>query len=127
MVEGAGEAGLTLLGDNRAEFKGLETFESPALLDRVALESDEVTALCPVTGQPDWYRVRIEIRDARRSIESKSLKLYLGSFRDVGIFCEALSSRIASDVYAAIGEGSVSVSVTQKPRGGVSIEATSTV
>jgi 7-cyano-7-deazaguanine reductase len=101
----------------------LETFPAPAGLTRVVLESDEVTSLCPVTGQPDWDTVRIELEPADRCIESKSLKLYLWSFREEGVFCEAFAARIASDVFAACAPRSVTVTVTQKPRGGVTITA----
>ena len=73
------------------------------------LESDEVTSLCPVTGQPDWETVRIEFEPGPYCIESKSLKLYLWSFREEGAFCEALAARIAGDVYEAcqsrVGQG----------------------
>ena len=82
------------------------------------LESDEVTSLCPVTGQPDWETVRIEFEPGPYCIESKSLKLYLWSFREEGAFCEALAARIAQDVYEACKPAWVKVTVTQKPRGG---------
>jgi 7-cyano-7-deazaguanine reductase len=89
----------------------------------VVLESDEVTSLCPVTGQPDWETVRIEFEPDSLCIESKSLKLYLWSFREEGSFCESLAARIAEDVYAACRPKSVRVLVTQKPRGGITISA----
>ncbi len=56
-------------------------------------------------------------------IESKSLKLYFWSFREEGAFCEALAARIAEDVYAACSPKWVKATVTQKPRGGVTISA----
>jgi 7-cyano-7-deazaguanine reductase len=107
----------------RGPRRELETFPAPAGLARVVLESDEVTSLCPVTGQPDWDSVRIEFEPAAKCIESKSLKLYLWSFREEGVFCEAFAARIAADVFAACTPRSVTVTVTQKPRGGVTITA----
>jgi 7-cyano-7-deazaguanine reductase len=101
----------------------LEVFPAPAHVKKVVLESDEVTSLCPVTGQPDWETVRIEFEPGPYCIESKSLKLYLWSFREEGEFCEALAARIAQDVYAACQPKKVTVSITQKPRGGITIFA----
>ena len=101
----------------------LEVFPAPAHLRRVVLESDEVTSLCPVTGQPDWETVRIEMEPDGWCVESKSLKLYLWSFREEGAFCEALAERIAQDVCEACKPKSVRVVVTQKPRGGITITA----
>jgi 7-cyano-7-deazaguanine reductase len=100
-------------------FEGLEALNVAA--QRVTLISDEVTAVCPVTGQPDFYTVEIKLWDGH-SLESKSLKLYLQSFRNEGIFCEDFAGRIASDV-ANVTHSLVKVKVTQKPRGGISIVA----
>jgi 7-cyano-7-deazaguanine reductase len=103
----------------------LDTFPAPAGCDRVVMTSDEVTAICPVTGQPDHYTVTIDYVPAARCIESKSLKLYLWHFRDVGVFCEQLSVDIRDKVVAAIEPREVLVRVLQKARGGITIEATS--
>ena len=103
--------------------RSLEVFPTPAHVKKVVLESDEVTSLCPVTSQPDWETVRIEFEPGPYCIESKSLKLYLWSFREEGAFCEALAARIAADVYEACKPRWVKVNVTQKPRGGITISA----
>ena len=110
-----------------APSRKLETFPAPAHVRRVVLESDEVTSLCPVTGQPDWETVRIEFEPGPSCIESKSLKLYLWSFREEGAFCEALAARIAGDVFEACRPKWVTVTITQKPRGGITIQAVATV
>jgi 7-cyano-7-deazaguanine reductase len=113
------------LGNRRAEpSRQLETFPAPAHVRKVVLESDEVTSLCPVTGQPDWGTVRIEFEPDAACIESKSLKLYLWSFRQEGLFCESLAAQIARDVYEACKPKWVTVTITQKPRGGITISAT---
>lgn len=101
----------------------LEVFPKPPGVDKVVMESDEVTSLCPVTGQPDWETVTIEYAPDQHCLESKSLKLYLWSFRQEGVFCEALASQIAGDVYAACHPRWCKVTVTQKPRGGIKIMA----
>jgi 7-cyano-7-deazaguanine reductase len=103
----------------------LETFPTPSGVTRVVLESDEVTSLCPVTGQPDWERVRIEFGPGPLCLESKSLKLYFWSFRNEGHFCEALAARIAADVAAALQPRWLKVTVFQKSRGGITITAES--
>jgi 7-cyano-7-deazaguanine reductase len=76
----------------------LEIFPKPAGVATVTMESDEVTSLCPVTGQPDWETVTIEYAPDQSCIESKSLKLYLWSFREEGLFCEALAAQIGQDI-----------------------------
>ncbi len=79
---------------------------------------------CPVTGQPDWYTVTVVFTPDKYCLESKSLKLYLQSFRDKGIFSEDFAAKIAEDVAHALQPWNGSVTVRQKPRGGVSIVAT---
>jgi len=102
----------------------LEVFPKPAGLSRVVMDSDEVTSVCPVTGQPDWETVYIEYAPDQVCIESKSLKLYFWSFREAGVFCESLADTIAEDVYAACQPHWCRVTVVQKPRGGIRITAT---
>ena len=90
------------------------------------MTSDELTAVCPITGQADFYVARILYRPGALCLESKSLKLYLARFRNEGAFAEALAVRIRDDVAAALelDRGAVTVSLTQKPRGGITITAT---
>ena len=115
------------LGRDARTFEGLDTFPYPIGVQEVTLTSDEVSALCPVTGQPDWYTVAIGYVPRERCIESKSLKLYLQSFRDQGIFAEAFAARIANDVAEATAPATCQVTVKQKARGGITIEATALV
>jgi 7-cyano-7-deazaguanine reductase len=105
-------------------FAGLETFDNPGVA-RVELESDELTAVCPITGQPDLYRATIAYEPDALCLESKSLKLYLNGFRNEGAFAEALAVRIRDDVAAALELPAARVSVTlvQKARGGITITA----
>ena len=106
-------------------YAGLETFPNPGV-SLVELESDELVALCPITGQADMYLATIEFDPDRLCLESKSLKLYLASFRNEGVFCEALAVRIRDDIAEALELRSERVTVTlvQKPRGGITITAT---
>ena len=105
-------------------YAGLETFPNPGV-DLVSMTSDELAAICPVTDQPDLYVARIAYRPYRLCIESKSLKLYLMSFRNDGHFCEALAVRIRDDVAEAVqvDPDRVAVELVQKARGGITIAA----
>mgnify|MGYP001448813913 CR=1 FL=1 len=107
----------------RQPSRNLDTFPKPDGVETVVMESDEVTSICPVTGQPDWETVTIEYAPDQACIESKSLKLYLWSFREEGVFCEALAAQIAKDIAAACQPFWVEVTVTQKPRGGIKLVA----
>jgi 7-cyano-7-deazaguanine reductase len=106
-------------------YAGLETFANPGV-SRVEMTSDELTAVCPVTGQPDLYVAAIEYWPSELCLESKSLKLYLNGYRSEGDFCEALAVRIRNDVAQALRlePDKVRVTLKQKARGGISITAT---
>jgi len=107
-------------------YAGLETFANPGV-SHVEMRSDELTAVCPVTGQPDLYVATIEFWPQTLCLESKSLKLYLSAFRNEGAFCEALAVKIRDDVAEALELPSdkVRVRLEQKARGGITITATS--
>jgi 7-cyano-7-deazaguanine reductase len=107
------------------QYAGLETFENPGV-SQVEMTSDELVAVCPITGQPDMYVVTIDYAPRGLCLESKSLKLYLAEYRNEGVFCEALAVKIRADVAAALELelGDVSVTLTQKARGGITITAT---
>jgi len=107
-------------------YAGLETFANPGV-SHVEMTSDELAAVCPVTGQPDLYVAMIEYWPQTLCIESKSLKLYLNSYRNEGHFCEALAVKIRDDVAEALDlpADKVRVTLEQKARGGISIIATS--
>jgi 7-cyano-7-deazaguanine reductase len=107
-------------------YAGLETFPNPGV-SRVEMRSDELVAVCPITGQPDLYVATIDYRPGPLCIESKSLKLYLMQYRNEGVFCEALAVQIRDDVAEALQltVAEVTVTLVQKPRGGITITATS--
>ena len=118
-------SGLTLLGSQvRGPVEHLESFPAPKHCTKVRFTTDEVASLCPVTGQPDISSIMIEYVPRERCVESKSLKLYLWSFRDRKVFCEALAVEIADEVMRAAEPQQVTVTVTQNVRGGIVTEAT---
>jgi 7-cyano-7-deazaguanine reductase len=104
-------------------FEKLETFDLDESVMSVEMSSNEFTAVCPVTGQPDYYEIDIAFQ-GDKGIESKSLKLYLQTFRERGAFCEALAAEIANEVYETTDALSVRVDLYQKSRGGIKIHAT---
>jgi 7-cyano-7-deazaguanine reductase len=105
-------------------YAGLESFPNPGVAT-VELAGDELTAICPITGQPDLYTLTIAYQPRALCLESKSVKLYLSRFRNDGVFCEALAVRIRDDVAVALEleHERVSVSLVQKARGGITITA----
>jgi 7-cyano-7-deazaguanine reductase len=125
MAEQERPGGFVALGHPGSErYGGLETFPNPGV-SRVEMTSDELAAICPVTGQPDLYVATIEFTPETLCLESKSLKLYLARFRNEGRFCEALAVAIRDDVAAALELPTerVRVSLRQKARGGITITA----
>jgi len=120
------ETNFVALGHAGSEhYAGLETFPNPGV-SHVEMTSDELAAVCPVTGQPDLYVAAIDYWPGELCLESKSLKLYLSRFRNEGHFGEALAVRIRDDVAEALGLAADKVRVTleQKARGGITITAT---
>ena len=89
------------------------------------MKSDELTAVCPITGQADLYKATIAYEPDALCLESKSLKIYLSTYRNEGAFCEALAVRIRDDVAEALelGHDKVHVTLRQKARGGITITA----
>ncbi len=82
----------------------LEAFDNP-FPDReyqIQFDFPEFTSLCPVTGQPDFATIRIEYEPAQACVEMKSLKLYFFSFRNKGIFYEAVVNTILDDLVAVL-------------------------
>jgi 7-cyano-7-deazaguanine reductase len=103
----------------------LDVLQVDLQVDSVEFRTSEVASICPVTGQPDLSAVQVTYRPAGgRIVESKSLKLYLWSFRDRGIFCEGLASEIADRFVEDAAPHEVEVVVTQSVRGGIVTTAT---
>jgi 7-cyano-7-deazaguanine reductase len=105
-------------------YAGLESFPNPGVT-RVEMTSDELTATCPITAQPDFYVATIDYEPQALCLESKSLKIYLSRFRGEGAFCEALAVQIRDDVAEALElpPEKVHVTLRQKARGGITITA----
>jgi 7-cyano-7-deazaguanine reductase len=118
------EPDLTVLGaEVRHPIDHVEVFPAPDHVTVVRCVTDEVASMCPVTGQPDLSRVEIEYEPNGHCVESKSLKLYLWRFRDQAVFAEALAAEIAGEIFATARPRRVTVTLTQRPRGGITITA----
>lgn len=101
----------------------LETFENvhPDNDYWVRFNCPEFTTLCPITGQPDFAEIRIAYVPAERMVESKSLKLYLFSFRNHGDFHEDCVNTIVKDLVRLMQPKYLEVRGMFTPRGGISI------
>jgi 7-cyano-7-deazaguanine reductase len=115
--------GLTILGGKAKPSKDLEAFpnRTPDRFYRVTLETEEFTCLCPMTGQPDFARLIIEYVPDQKVIESKSLKLYLWSYRDEGAFHEHVVNRICDDLVRVLDPHWIKVTGVFNVRGGIGI------
>ncbi len=87
----------------------------------VQFNCPEFTSLCPITGQPDFAEIRIMYIPDRRMVESKSLKLYLFSFRNHGDFHEDCVNIIMNDLVRLMDPRYIEVTGIFVPRGGISI------
>ena len=94
----------------------------PGALYAVRFTAPEFTSLCPMTGQPDFAHIVIDYAPADRLVESKSLKLYLTSFRNHGGFHEACTVSIAMKLVAAASPRWLRIGGYWYPRGGIPID-----
>ncbi len=122
-------SGVTLLGNNNTKYscdyspEVLETFvnKHPDNDYVVTFDAYEFTSKCPKTGQPDFAKVVISYIPNERMVESKSLKLYLFSFREHGDFHEDCMNIIMKDLIKLMDPKYIEVKGIFSPRGGISI------
>jgi len=99
----------------------LDTFESPET-DRdytIRITMPEFTCLCPLTGQPDYAKFQLEYIPDLLCVELKSLKLYMGSFRDTAAFHEAFTNRILNDLVELTEPRFMRLTADWNVRGGI--------
>ncbi len=130
-AQAAGHAGdgLTLLGHTVTQpTRRLETFPNQHADRRytVTLLCPEFTCVCPITGQPDFATITIRYIPDQRIVESKSLKLYLWSFRNEGTFHEHVTNQILDDLVAALDPHWCQVVAAFNVRGGINITVEAT-
>lgn len=98
---------------------GTEEMNPAGVTGSLNITCPEFTSLCPKTGQPDFATIVIEYTPNEWCVESKSLKLYLGSFRNHGEFHESCVNRIANDLIALLDPETLLVRGEFTPRGGI--------
>jgi 7-cyano-7-deazaguanine reductase len=117
---------LTKLGNPDAKSdRAIEAFPIDDPTQVITLDCGEFTCRCPMTGQPDWATIAIEYRPGKLAVETKSLKLYLETFREEGIFHEHLATRLRDDLVAALDPVALTVTVRFNSRGGIAVTASS--
>ena len=122
--------GVTLLGNQKVKYPDnyapqiLETFENKHQGNDyfVKFNCPEFTSLCPITGQPDFATIYISYIPDKKMVESKSLKLYLFSFRNHGDFHEDCVNIIMKDLIKLMNPKYIEVWGKFTPRGGISID-----
>ncbi len=106
----------------------LETFDNqfPGRDYEIEIICPEFTSLCPKTGQPDFGTLTFTYTPEQKCVELKSLKLYLQSFRDEGIFYEHATNRILDDLVAVLAPRRMKLVAAFTPRGGIRTNVTAT-
>src|ERR1700753_1792043 len=100
------------------DLKGETRVQQPT----IRLVVPEFTTLCPITGQPDFARIYIDYRPSAKLVESKSLKLFMGSFRNHGTFHEVATAYICKRLDEELSPTWLRVTAFWYPRGGIPID-----
>ncbi len=111
----------TALGKPVTQYEKLDPIATACKF--IEYHSDQLTSSCPVTGQPDFYEATIQIEADGVGIETKTLKLYLETYRNQAVFCEDLTVKICQDLFAACQPHKCTVTLKQRRRGGIQITA----
>ena len=99
----------------------LETFENPQKKDDylIKMEIPEFTCICPLTSQPDFAEFYLEYVPDKLCVELKSLKLYMGSYRDIGAFHEDITNKIFNHLFTLLKPRFMKINAHWKVRGGI--------
>jgi 7-cyano-7-deazaguanine reductase len=109
---------LPFVGPEAIDVAVLETFEYDGPEQDIVTETREFSAVCPYSGLPDFATLTIRYTPSDRCIELKSLKYYVISFRNVGIFQEHATARIAEDLFRVLRPRRLGVTTVYNVRGG---------
>lgn len=124
MVTAEGKT-LPFTGPEAIDAAVLETFEYDGPAQEIVTETNEFSAVCPYSGLPDYARLIVTYSPDRKCVELKSLKYYIVSYRNVGIFQEHATARLAEDLFRVLSPKSLTVRTVYNVRGG--FETTCTV
>ncbi|MCK4979626.1 MAG: NADPH-dependent 7-cyano-7-deazaguanine reductase QueF, partial [Candidatus Delongbacteria bacterium] len=97
----------------------LETIDYDGNKQEILYDTDELSAVCPFSGLPDYGMLSIGYIPNKKIIELKSLKYYITSFRNVGIYQEALTNRIYNDLFKLLDPEFLRIETDYNVRGGI--------
>jgi 7-cyano-7-deazaguanine reductase len=109
---------IPFVGPEAIDVGVLETFDYAGPEQEIVTETREFSAVCPYSGLPDFATLRIHYVPSDRCVELKSLKYYVTSYRNVGIFQEHATARIAEDLFRLLNPQRLTVTTVYNVRGG---------
>jgi 7-cyano-7-deazaguanine reductase len=109
---------LPFVGPEVVDTAVLETFEYAGPDQEIVTETREFSPVCPYSGLPDFATLRIVYLPSDRCVELKSLKYYVTSYRNVGIFQEHATAKIAEDLFQVLRPQRLQVTTIYNTRGG---------
>jgi 7-cyano-7-deazaguanine reductase len=109
---------LPFVGPEHVDVQVLETFEYAGPDQEILTETDEFSAVCPYSGLPDFAKLVVRYVPGGKCIELKSLKYYVTSYRNVGIFQEHATAKIAEDLFRVLAPKWLEVKTVYNVRGG---------
>jgi 7-cyano-7-deazaguanine reductase len=115
---------LPFVGPEAIDVAVLETFEYAGPDQEIVTETREFTAVCPYSGLPDFATLTIRYVPSDRCVELKSLKYYVTSYRNVGIFQEHATAKIAEDLFKLLEPQMLEVNTVYNVRGGFETKCT---
>lgn len=118
---------LPFVGPEQVDLAVLETFPYEGPDQEIVTETKEFSAVCPYSGLPDFATLTVTYVPGASCIELKSLKYYVTSYRNVGIFQEHATAKIAQDLFAALKPKRLSVRTVYNVRGGFDTVCTVTL
>ena len=118
---------LPFVGPEHVDVAVLETFPYEGPAQEIVTSTDEFSAVCPYSGLPDFATLTVTYVPGKSCIELKSLKYYVTSYRNVGIFQEHATAKIAEDLFKVLSPARLTVETVYNVRGGVLTTCTVTL
>jgi 7-cyano-7-deazaguanine reductase len=109
---------LPFVGPEHVDVAVLETFPYEGPAQEIVTSTDEFSAVCPYSGLPDFATLTVTYVPGKSCIELKSLKYYVTSYRNVGIFQEHATAKIAEDLFKVLAPARLTVETIYNVRGG---------
>lgn len=109
---------LPFVGPEHVDLAVLETFAYDGPAQEIVTSTDEFSAVCPYSGLPDFATLTVTYVPGKSCIELKSLKYYVTSYRNVGIFQEHATAKIAEDLFKVLSPARLTVETVYNVRGG---------